>query len=636
MDVLTGGALVGKKSRFAAQALIGLVAVVIYWAGLHGPFVLDDITNIPQTDIAGLSLDELGRVMAGGFSGPLKRPVSVLSFALNHYLGGHEPFGFKLVNLALHLVIGGLLLVLGRRVLGLLGAGEKAAWNLAAVAATLWLLHPLNVSAVLYAVQRMAQLSTLFMVLGMLCYVEGRERQVRGEKRAYPWMLTALFICTPLAALSKETGLLLPPFLFLLEVILFRFAVRGGQARWPLVSLVLVTCVAPVLMAMLYHGVNWDRLIQGYSVRPYTLEDRLLTQPHVLVYYLRQIFAPRLSWMGLYLDDFPITHAWDTATALSVGVLAGLLLVGLLAYRKAPLLSLGIGWFFLAHALESTVFPLEMVFEHRNYLAMWGLFLPLVWYAHKGISGWKWGTSAGFVLASLAMTILAFQTYLRVLGFVDFPTFIVTHHQNHPNSLRALTYMGILHSVEGNVEKAREYYALATERAPYEPGIVLLNLSTYCQGTLPPPEMLALAEKSLREGLLTFTARNKLSELATLSVTRACPNIRGDTMLGWVEVALKNPGARNMHRADQVNYAKGLLLLEKKGLAESEVILRGVLLSRADYPYCHRLGPLFTIARSRFESGDRKAAGEIFGFLRQMNAHRCARHEIMGMRRPPT
>ena len=54
-------------------------------------------------------------------------------------------------------------------------------WPLA-LASCLWLLHALHVSTVLYTVQRMAQLSALFVFAGLLVYSYGRQRQRRSGR----------------------------------------------------------------------------------------------------------------------------------------------------------------------------------------------------------------------------------------------------------------------------------------------------------------------------------------------------------------------------------------------------------------------------------------------------------------------
>ncbi|MGH8402603.1 MAG: tetratricopeptide repeat protein, partial [Gammaproteobacteria bacterium] len=103
--------------RIAVLTMLAVVALA-YTPGLSGGFMFDDITNIVMNPF--LALDHLGvhEMLRAAFSvrsGPLYRPISMLSFALNLYFFGPHPFSFKLVNVAIHLVNALLLLWLTRR-----------------------------------------------------------------------------------------------------------------------------------------------------------------------------------------------------------------------------------------------------------------------------------------------------------------------------------------------------------------------------------------------------------------------------------------------------------------------------------------------------------------------------------------
>ena len=112
--------------------------------------------------------------------------------------------------------------------------------------------------------------------------------------------------------------------------------------------------------------------IRGYEVRDFTIAERLLTQPYILGHYLSCIFFPNISSMGLYLDDFAIRSPalwsnWLGITAVFIAIFSALY------WRKQkPIIAFAVLWYFACHALESSVIPLEMAFEHRNYLALIG------------------------------------------------------------------------------------------------------------------------------------------------------------------------------------------------------------------------------------------------------------------------
>ena len=119
-----------------------------------------------------------------------------------------------------------------------------------------------------------------------------------------------------------------------------------------------------------------------------------MTQAHVIALYLKLFFVPIPGTMSLFHDNFPITHALDgTTVLLLVGYVAAI--VGAFALRqRAPWIGFGILWFFACHLLESTLIPLELVFEHRNYLAILGLCAALVGASAGYWTGCNCGASA--------------------------------------------------------------------------------------------------------------------------------------------------------------------------------------------------------------------------------------------------
>ena len=101
------------------------------------------------------------------------------------------------------------------------------------------------------------------------------------------------------------------------------------------------------------------------------------------------IVAPDGRWFTLYHDDITLSRGllepWTTLPA-ALGI-AGLIAAAWLARRRAPVAGFGIAFFLGGHLLESTVLPLELAFEHRNYLPAFGPLLALCYYLpHPGLT----------------------------------------------------------------------------------------------------------------------------------------------------------------------------------------------------------------------------------------------------------
>ena len=116
----------------------------------------------------------------------------------------------------------------------------------------------------------------------------------------------------------------------------------------------------------------------GYQKRVFTLEQRLLTEPRVIWFYLSLLFYPIPSRLSL-VHDFAISQSLlePVTTLISVLAIVALLLGATVYARRWPLIAFCVIFFFLNHLIESTILPLELVFEHRNYIPSMLLFLPL-------------------------------------------------------------------------------------------------------------------------------------------------------------------------------------------------------------------------------------------------------------------
>ena len=199
----------------------------------------------------------------------------------NAELGGGELGPWKLVNVLLHLFNGLLLTMLAMRLFSRSVSTPKAAW-LGFAAGAIWMVHPLQVSTVLYTVQRMSELSALFVFGGLWAWCRGRDMLCGGgERRAGAWWLaSALIIALPLAALSKENGLLLVFFLAALEWTVYADAERPRWLKWLVVGCV----VLPLVLAAGYFATDLQgRFLNSYTVRAFTPLERLATQAIVLV-----------------------------------------------------------------------------------------------------------------------------------------------------------------------------------------------------------------------------------------------------------------------------------------------------------------------------------------------------------------
>lgn len=392
--------------RVRSWGLLGLallLTLVIYWPGLSGGWLFDDYPNIVDNhgvQPSDVSISSLARAALSSPSSEFKRPLASLSFAANYLVAGLDPFWMKLTNLLIHLLNGVLIFQLTRRLLDSLQGRAAAAapptseaatpdvyqgYNglLAPLIAAAWMLLPINLTGVLYVVQRMESMANVFVLLGLVGYVAGRQRMLAGRSGL---CLCALSVTVPtaLGLLAKETAVMLPLYAFLVEWIVFRFAQTNGMREgWTkhrgLLALFTIVLVLPLLT-----GLVW--LVPGllkasaWTTRDFTLGIRLLSEARIVVDYIGWTLLPTPGALSFYHDDFLISTGlltpWTTLASL---VFLGALTVGIWTQRRRrPLVALGLAFYLGCHLLTGTILPLELIYEHRNYFASFGLLLTLV------------------------------------------------------------------------------------------------------------------------------------------------------------------------------------------------------------------------------------------------------------------
>lgn len=395
-----------------------LITAAVYWPGLSGSWLFDDYPNIvdnPGVQPHEASVPALVRAALSSPASEFKRPLASLSFAANYLAGGLNPWGWKLFNLVVHLLNGVLVFLLARMLL--LAApspscppaneGERRRSDIvAALIAAAWMLLPINLTAVLYVVQREESMANLFVLLGLTGYVAARRSMLRscegGGWRGLALCAASIILATLVGLLAKETAAMLPLYAFLVEWILFRFdrASRSAGAHpvrnnasgedlaahrarsckdWRIAGLFVAVLVLPLLAGLTWllpnvlNAANW-------AMRDFTLGTRLLSEARIICNYIAWTLLPTPQALSFYHDQFRISTGllspWTTLT----GLLGIAVLVALVFWlrRRQPLVALGIALYLGCHVMTGTIIPLELVYEHRNYFASFGVLLAAI------------------------------------------------------------------------------------------------------------------------------------------------------------------------------------------------------------------------------------------------------------------
>ncbi len=446
-----------KNQKWRLKSLLALffftlIIVLIYSNSFNASWHLDDRPNI--VDNRGLHITNLqtGSLMRTFFTAPkfggtitdrLYRPIPCLTFAINWYFGKDRVFGYHVVNILVHILTAYLLFL---TILSILKSPNlKTQYQgkenfIAFLAAVLWAINPIQVQTVTYIVQRMASMAAMFYILSLYLYLKVRQSE-------HPLCRTFLLLgCAAgflLALGSKQNAATFPLAVILIEMICFQDLNSQRVRRTFFWGTIAAGGLLVVFSALLFLPGNPFAFFKGYSGRPFTLSERLLTEPRIVFFYLSLIFYPLPARLSIEHDITVSTALFDPWTTLPA-IFFHIVLIGfgLFQIKKRPLLALAILFFYLNHVIESTIIPLELIFEHRNYLPSLFLFLPVAAGFKRLLNHYeKRNKTFRFVLiCSLILIIMGIGagTYIRNMTWTTEKALWEDAMQKAPNSHRPL------------------------------------------------------------------------------------------------------------------------------------------------------------------------------------------------------
>lgn len=474
-----------QRSVFRAACILFIIfsaALIAYYPGLRGPFVFDDTVNIVNNPRLALSQLETGALLDAALSsdsGALKRPLAMATFSLNYYFAGglSDTLPFKLTNLVIHLFNAGLVYWL---VSLLLSTQQKTngpqarhyhAW-LPGLVSAIWILHPIHLTSVLYVVQRMTSLSSLFVLTGLIVYLYGRLRVNTNRPHAYTLMTTGLVTGLVLGLACKENAALLPFFALVIEFAFFNRHQLESANRKKLAWFYGLSIFVLIIAGMAWLAIQPDLLATTYSAREFTPWQRLLTETRIIWLYIGLLFIPDIGKFGLFHDDIAISTGlltpWTTLPAM-LGLIAVLVLALMSRTRtRYPMFSFAVLWFLVGHSMESGVIGLELAHEHRNYLPSLG---PLLASVHVITVVFGQRPRLHAPVAAILVLAIAYGTvtHLRSQTWRSETELIQSMVAHHPRSARSHGMLAELYAKRyGDTAKSLSHYQIATTLAPWE------------------------------------------------------------------------------------------------------------------------------------------------------------------------
>lgn len=394
-----------RKYIFALISLAFLI-LTLYGNSFYCGWHFDDYPNIVNNQNVHLNILSWKEITKAFYDGDsIGRPFAYLSFALNYYFGGTNVFGYHLVNILIHFIASIFLFLFIYQTLKLPilnGKYENNAYAISLLATFFWAVSPVQVNAVTIIVQRMASMAGMFYIMAMYFYLKGRIACERWGKNIYFVLcgITCVF-----AFGSKENAIILPVIMLIYDILLIQGISWHHIIRKKMIFILFISLL---LFLLAVFCIDFSTLFDGYEIRPFTLKDRLLTQPRVVLYYISLLLYPigfRLTLLHDIEISTSIIQPWTTPTAIIIIFM----LIGLALFmsKRKPIISFCILFFFLNHLIEGSFIPLELIFEHRNYIPSMLFFLPIAIFAIYVLDYFAYKKNVQFLPAFLIIFMLA-------------------------------------------------------------------------------------------------------------------------------------------------------------------------------------------------------------------------------------
>jgi len=447
--------------------LLSIIIVICYSGTLNHSWHLDDFSNIVENKnihIGNLSWEEITKSFYSSNSGRISRPLANLSFAINYWYSGLDTTSYHVVNIIIHIVCSSFVYLVFINTLNVYKERNKSSvpshliHDVALLGTVLWAIHPIQTQAITYIVQRMASMAAMFYIISLYFYLKFRLQDDSRKKI----LLIILGVLSWMAAmLTKQNAALLPLSIIAYEIILFRAPLKNNlKFRMLVYGSILSFTIATFFFVA---GDIIHHFEKAYAVRPFTMWERLITQPVIITRYLTLLLIPVADFLTVETNIFASESLFSPPITFFANIFI-LILVTLSIYfcRKYPLVCFAIIFYFINHLIESTVIGLELYFEHRNYLPSIFIYLIVSYFFYNIIIFYK-KQEKGF-LYSIFITLMIFvifsegnATFIRNEIWKDEITLNSDIIKKAPLNIRGYNNLAAEYMKLGNHDKAIDY-----------------------------------------------------------------------------------------------------------------------------------------------------------------------------------
>lgn len=419
-----------RPSWFAVVATLAAAAWFVYAPALDGGFIWDDADFIFENP---LNRDNGGlwKIWAT-FAAADYWPLTYSAFWLEWRLWGTAVRGYHLVNLALHVAAGGLLAAI------LCCLSVRGWW----LAATLFVVHPVNVECVAWMAQQKTLLATTLLFTSALAYLRARSRPTVWNGGD-----TAALAAFVLALLAKTS------------VVAFPCALLGWEWLHRRIDRIALARTAPFFGAALIGGaltIACNALHETGTVHDKDLAERVAGAFAADWAYLLKAFVPKelcFVYPRWRIDPGSIV-GWLPAAAWA----AALAVVAVLPQPYRRPLAAGLGWYLIMLAPATGIVDIYFLSyapfaDHYQYQSLPGVLAAVVHVAAFTLSQLvaklpafaTWWRLTGAAACAAATMTLAIAARTRAYAYVDAETIWRDTLRRNPRCELAYNNLGAIH-----------------------------------------------------------------------------------------------------------------------------------------------------------------------------------------------
>lgn len=535
-------------------AALTLISVLVYWPSLSGPFLFDDFPNLAPLLNYNAGIASASEVVFGGTSSFLGRPVAMATFLIGSESYPHDPWIFKLINLFIHLLNGVLVFFLVRTLATVTGLSQKRVEWLAVFSSACWMLHPFLMSSVLLVVQRMTLLMTFFALASMLSYLKA---SMEWPNRKAFFLIFLYILFGILSVLSKENGVLIPVYLLAIEATLMSKYRRDELSGFSLKRYLVIGPALLVVCALLY---KIPSFLNGYAARDFTVVERLMTEARIIFEYAYNIFVPRLEGGGIFHDNYLVSTSLiePITTLLAILGVSTLLVSAIYLRNKKPVYSMAVLFFLTGHLIESTVVPLELYFEHRNYLPSIGL---LFGGGYLALSKIKKANIVGLFMV-LYVLLLGGMSHLNANVWGSLGGIARVWAAENPDSTRAQMLLARYYTEAQRYDLANTALSNAIKLSPADIPLqfeLIVNKCLWKQEVT--KQSIDNAVEIVSKGSYSHGISNGLTVMVQMLAHNACKGLTSERLLELIDAALANKVMKNIASRQNLLFQKGEIKL---------------------------------------------------------------------------